>query len=490
MKENEKNSTNESVLKQVILEYEAVVNAAKNKLAENNGKELDSLIAKFLKESENRNEPFDKATKEPAVAESTVGESTMIQKPIGETVKENASPAPINMKEASLSEVEAAFDNAGANDDFVVMRSDDQQMPSDKGGNDFDITSIAGEIDEMMREVNQAENMQQQQSLQQPQQAATTPSPVAATSNPNDPMAKMKEMYEGMGKFLKEMEDMSTNQAMMNEFHSKMSEMYGESYKAQMDEAKLGELFTMYKKVKGGSAGEPANKVSETSVAEVAAPAAAPAVAENLTNTHAAQRLVGQDTQPRGKENGDQGDKLRFAVRASANESTAKKMTGILKENLSLTKQLNKVKGDLTESKNQVAQVSQFKKLNEEYKTALDKYRTQLKEMAVLNTNISYVNNLLVNEGLALSLKDKEEIIEKFKTVGTILESENTYKKLLNDFSASKKSIKESLEDKVNSTIVEASSANKLEESVGSGYVNMEKILRYSGIPTEKKQIV
>lgn len=488
MKENEKNSTNESVLKQVILEYEQVVNAAKNKLAENNSKELDSLIAKFLKESENRNEPFDKATKEPAMA--TVGESTLTQKPIGETVKENASPAPINMKEASLSEVEAAFDGAQPDDDFIVARSDDQQqMPSDKGGNDFDITSIEGEIDEMMREVNNAEQMQQAQA-QQPQQqtAAPAPSPVAATSNPNDPMAKMKEMYEGMGKFLKEMEEMSTNQAMMNEFHSKMSEMYGESYKAQMDEAKIGELFSMYKKVKGGNAGEPANKVDETNVTEVAAPAAAPAVDEVHGISLANNKLVGAEIQPR-IENGKEyaANKIRIALQK---ESTEKKMTGILKENMSLTKQLNKTKTELTESKGQVAKVEAIKKLNEDYKAALDKYRTQLKEMAVLNTNISYVNNLLVNEGLALSLKDKEEIIEKFKKVGTILESETTYKKLLNDFSTSKKSIKESLEDKVNSTIVETSSANKLEESVGSGYSNMEKILRYSGIPTEKKQIV
>lgn len=488
MKENEKNSTNESVLKQVILEYEQVVNAAKNKLAENNGKELDSLIAKFLKESENRNEPFDKVTKEPAMAESTVGESAMIQKPIGETVKENASPAAINMKEASLSEVESAYDNAGADDDFVIVRSDDQQqMPTDKGGNDFDITSIEGEIDEMMREVNNAEQMQQTQAQQPQQTAATTPSPVAATSNPNDPMAKMKEMYEGMGKFLKEMEDMSTNQAMMNEFHSKMSEMYGESYKAQMDEAKIGELFSMYKKVKGGDA-EPANKVDEIRVAEVAAPA----VEEGLTNSLSAQKLAGEETQPRSKEFGDQKSKFRIAVQnqLGLKEATEKKMTGILKENLSLTKQLNKTKTELTETKGQVAKVDAIKKLNENYKSALDKYRTQLKEMAVLNTNISYVNNLLVNEGLALSLKDKEEIIEKFKKVGTILESETTYKKLLSDFSTTKKSIKESLEDKVNSTIVETSSANKLEESVGSGYSNMEKILRYSGIPTEKKQIV
>jgi len=486
MKENEKVNSSESVLKQALLEYEEVIKAAKNKLAENNSKELNSIIAKFLKESENKNEPFNKAGKESAMT-SKVAESTSVQKPIGETVKEEmTSPAGINMKEASLSEVEAAFDNAQPEDDFQVVRSDDQQQTSDGSGN-FDITSIESEIDEMMQEVNKAEQMQQAQA--QPAQQSAAPAPVAATSNPNDPMAKMKEMYEGMGKFLKEMEEMSTNQSMMNEFHSKMSEMYGESYKAQMDEAKLGELFSMYKKVKGGNAGEPVNKVDETAVAENVAPAAAPAVGEGLTNTFSAQRLAGQETLPRGKENGDQGNKLRFAVR---NESVEKKMTGLLKENLNLTKQLNKVKGELTESTNKVKDVAAFKKLNESYKSALDKYRTQLKEMAVLNTNISYVNNLLVNEGLALSSKDKEEIIEKFKTVGNILESEKTYKKLLENYSTTKKSIKESLEEKVNSTIIESSSAKKLEESVEKQQKSPEdehlaKILKYSGVPQDKK---
>lgn len=487
MKEKEKNSNSESVLKEALLEYEEVIKAAKNKLAENNSKELDSLIAKFLKESENKNEPFNKAGKE-STSVDKVQESTMIQKPIGEVVKEGVvSPEAINMKEASLSEVEAAFDSAKPDDDFQVMRSDDQkQLPSD-GSNNFDLTSIESEIDEMMQEVNNAEQMQQQQA----QQTTAAPSPVAATStvaansNPNDPMAKMKEMYEGMGKFLKEMEEMSTNQAMMNEFHSKMSEMYGESYKQGMDEAKLGELFSMYKKVKGGNAGEPVNKVDE--VQEAATAPAAPAVEESHGIALSHNKLVGQEVQPR-IENGKEyaANKIRVGLQ---NEATQKKMSGILKENLNLTKQLNKTKGELSESKTKVANIEAIKKLNENYKLALDKYRVQLKEMAVLNTNISYVNNLLVNEGLALSMKDKEEIIEKFKKVGNILESETTYKKLLNDFSASKKSIKESIEEKVNSTIVENSSANKLEESVGSGNEHIDKILRYSGV-TEKRQIV
>lgn len=477
MKEKEKNVTESVVLKDVLLEYDEVIKAAKDKLAENNSKELNSLIEKFLKESDNKNEPFNKAGKE-------VQESATIQKPIGEVVKEGfeTAPAAINMKEASLSEVEAAFDNANSEDEFQVVRSDDQQgLPSDD--NNFDLTSIESEIDEMMQQVNQAEQMQQQA-----QQSTAAPSPVAsatvAAPLQNDPMAKMKEMYEGMGKFLKEMEAMSSNQAMMNEFHSKMSEMYGESYKAQMDEAKLGELFSMYKKVKSGNAGEPVNSMNETApVAEVAvAETTAPAVEEGHGVSLSHNKHAGEEQQPR-IENGKEYAAHRIRV-ALQKESIEKKMSALLKENMNLTKQLNKTKTELTESKGKATQVESIKKLNEDYKAALEKYRGQLKEMAVLNTNISYVNNLLVNEGLALSMKDKEEIIEKFKKIGNIVESENTYKKLLQDLSQSKKSIKESVEDKV-ANIVESSSAKKLEESVNASTPETEhinKILKYSGI--------
>lgn len=479
----EKVKANESVvLKDVLLEYEEVIKAAKEKLAENNSKELNGLIEKFLKESDNKNEPFNKAGKE-------VAESTDIQKPIGETVKEGFDANAINMKEASLSEIEAAFDNANGEDEFQVVRSTDQQVPADGVENNFDLTSIESEIDEMMQQVNQAEQQMQQNQTAAPAQPSTVVATPAAGAN--DPMAKMMEMYEGMGKFIKEMQTMSENQAMMNEFHSKMSEMYGEGYKSTMDEAKLGELFSMYKKVKSGNAGEPVNKMNETMpVADAsAAPAAAPAMEEGHGISLSHNKLAGQEVQPR-IENGKEyaANKIRVALQ---NESMQKKMTALLKENANLMKQLNKSKADLNESKTVAAKANELKKLNEtsnatleKYKTALDKYRTQLKEMAVLNTNISYVNSLLLEEGITLSLPEKEEIVSKFKKIGNIVESEQTYKSYLKTLTESKKSTKETIEEKVNSTIVESSSSNELAKVLNESQESehFKKILKYSGI--------
>ncbi len=482
---NTENQKNESVLKEALLEYEQVLKAAKNKLVENNSKELDSLIEKFLNESENKKEPVVAITNEPK--SGNIQESTMVQKPIG-GIKEGmgiVEPNTINMKEASLAEVEAAFDNANPNDDFQVVRNDgnitpeiggietQQQAPITGGNEDsFDLTSIEGEIDEMMKEINQVEQMQAQQAQQQQvaQQLAQQP-------ENNNPVDKFKKIHEEMGKYLKEIDEMNANQNLMEEFHSKMSEMYGETYKAQMEETKVNELFDMYKKVKGGNTDKPVNAVQEVVSPEV--PETPVEEGHGVSLSH--NKKVGQEVQPRiesGK--GYAEHKIRVALQ---NESIEKKMAALLKENMSLTKKLNTSKTSLTEA---TAKTKTINTLNESYKVALEKYREQLKEMAVLNTNISYVNNLLVNEGFALSTEDKKNIIEKFKKVSSINESEKVYKQTLKEFSEIKKeSMSETFENKIASTIVESSSANVIEESFG-GDEHVHKMLRLSGITSKK----
>lgn len=127
-----------------------------------------------------------------------------------------------------------------------------------------------------------------------------------------------------------------------------------------------------------------------------------------------------------------------------------------MRENKSLTKKLNefrkkdKVMGGLVEN----------------YKTALQKYRDQLNEMAVFNTNLAHVNNLLVNESISLTQKDRVRIINEFKNVQTISKSKETYKSLLNEMAGQKKkNINEKIETKFSSSI-QPSSKNKLDEVV------------------------
>ena len=130
-----------------------------------------------------------------------------------------------------------------------------------------------------------------------------------------------------------------------------------------------------------------------------------------------------------------------------------KRISGLIKENKGLTKKLNEVK----EYKSTVGG------LLEQYKTALDKYRNQLQEMAIFNTNLAHVNNLLVNEELALTQDDKIKIINEFKKVNTIAESQKKYKAVFTEMKESRKTLTESVEEKV-TTSIQPSSKQKLDE--------------------------
>jgi len=183
-------------------------------------------------------------------------------------------------------------------------------------------------------------------------------------------------------------------------------------------------------------------------------------VDENLehTQTHANARKVGAENHVNyGKES-----RLRDAMK----EGETKKIGSLINENKSLTKKLNETK--------------KYKKsvttLIEQYQGALDKYRNQLKEMATFNTNLAHVNNLLVNEGLALTQEDKIKIINEFKKVDNIADSQEKYKSFLTEMKGSKKTLTENFEKKV-STSVAPSSKQKLEEAKEvTAYANNEHI--------------
>ena len=134
-------------------------------------------------------------------------------------------------------------------------------------------------------------------------------------------------------------------------------------------------------------------------------------------------------------------------------QEAEKKLNRLITENKSLTKKLNEVR----KYKDTVGG------LLENYKTALDKYRNQLKEMAIFNTNLAHVNNLLVNEELALTQNDKIKIINEFKKVDNIAESQKKYKSFLTEMKESRKTLTESIEEKVNVSI-QPSSKQKLDE--------------------------
>ena len=162
-------------------------------------------------------------------------------------------------------------------------------------------------------------------------------------------------------------------------------------------------------------------------------------------------------------------------------DESQKKMGGLINENKILTKKLNEVKKYKTS----------VSTLLENYKIALDKYRNQLKEMAVFNTNLAHVNNLLVNEELALTQDDKIKIINEFKKVDNIADSQKKYKAVLTEMKESRKTLTESVEDKA-AVSIQPSSKQKLEEVTAyaddSHMKKMRKIIEY--VERKDKKII
>jgi len=142
------------------------------------------------------------------------------------------------------------------------------------------------------------------------------------------------------------------------------------------------------------------------------------------------------------------------------------KVKSLIEENKKLTKKVN---GSNKYKK-------EVNSLLESYKTAIKKYRNQLMEMTVFNTNLSHVNNVLVNESLALTQTDKINIIKDFKKIESINESIKKYNSVLEDFS-SKKSITEEIETKLSKDSIQESSKKKLDEVVEkTAYENNEHV--------------
>jgi len=207
--------------------------------------------------------------------------------------------------------------------------------------------------------------------------------------------------------------------------------------------------------------GNPLIDEEEITDADIDAALSEQEVDETIAMPHPNKRVT-TATLP-GKEYQSDGNvqRMRYAMR-----ETEKKIGSLIDENKKLTKKLN-------EAKNYKKSVST---LVEEYKGALEKYRNQLREMATFNTNLAHVNNLLVNESLALTHDDKIKIINEFKKVDSIAKSQEKYNEILNEMKSSRKTLTESIETKVSASI-QPSSKQKLDEVVEkTAYENDEHI--------------
>ena len=139
-----------------------------------------------------------------------------------------------------------------------------------------------------------------------------------------------------------------------------------------------------------------------------------------------------------------------------------KRMNSLIEENKKMTKKLNESKAEQKKHESLLEEQAKIK-------DTLVKYRDQLSEMAIFNTNLFGVNRILVNEELALTSEDKKAIVDRFKNVKSITESEKTYETVLNEMQSAKKTITESVEEKVTDSIDKSSSEKVVEQTA---YVN------------------
>lgn len=494
-KENNVNPT-ASVLEKAILEYKQIVEVAKKQLTEGHSKELDATITKLLKENENVS-----LYKEPVTVKEELQSTATIQQ----------EPAPagiegINLKDASMKEIEEAFDAASDDDDFKVVKTDDTN------GN-FSLTDIEGEVNEVMSEIAAAEQAQQVDASGLPEEE-------------EDNLTKFKKLHEEMGKMIDAMDAEKNNIALKEQFHKRMTETFGQGYEDKIGVNECGKMFETFKgnsaistqnhapaqqsasapiqennegngtftptsgvagthnpnpKAGGGAfpstavpSEKPLNKaVTETNGAAVAAP---------VEETHgvglSSNKLVNGNQTPSVDSKDYAKNKVRLALQKEGNEKLQKRINSLVTENFELTKAANKAKNEIKEAQ----------KLTESYKEAIEKYRKQLNEMALVSTNIANVNNILVNESLALSFEDKKKIIGEFNAVKTVDESESTLKKIIKEYSEAKKTIKESVEQKIQNTAIEASSSEEVKKGVEGSTLNehVEKLMKLSTYTSKK----
>ena len=110
-------------------------------------------------------------------------------------------------------------------------------------------------------------------------------------------------------------------------------------------------------------------------------------------------------------------------------------------------------------------EVEVLREKNEEYKKALDVFRTKLNEVAVFNSNLAYATRLFTEH--STTKQEKINILKRFDNVESLKESKNLYRTVKNELSSSgsvgEQKLNESIERTVNKTVETGSAVNLIE---------------------------
>ena len=110
-------------------------------------------------------------------------------------------------------------------------------------------------------------------------------------------------------------------------------------------------------------------------------------------------------------------------------------------------------------------EVRLLKEKNEEYKNALDIFRTKLNEVATFNSNLAYATRLFTEH--STTKQEKINILKRFDNIESLKESKNLYKRIKSELtsggSSSEQKINESIERTVNRSVETGSAVNLIE---------------------------
>jgi len=114
------------------------------------------------------------------------------------------------------------------------------------------------------------------------------------------------------------------------------------------------------------------------------------------------------------------------------------------------------------ENKELKVEVQQLREKNEEYRKALNVFKTKLNEVAVFNSNLAYATRLFTEH--STTKQEKINILRRFDGVETLKESKSLYKTIKEDLGGKETNVvTESVQSKVTKTPTKGSANNLIE---------------------------
>lgn len=170
-------------------------------------------------------------------------------------------------------------------------------------------------------------------------------------------------------------------------------------------------------------------------------------------------------------------------VTAKSHMKHANPKTKELQESLVTTRQ--KLHALMAENKNKSEElakvnslVNDFKLVENDYKTAIGKLKTQLQEVALFTSNLTYAVKLMTEN--STTKDEKLDILKRFDSATTLTESREIFNSMESLFKASKVTPEKTLEERVLSTN-KASGSTKLNESTAYKNPQLERMLDIIG---------